>query len=369
MKKESVNHGTLTTDHDDDKRWHVYIDANFIRYNGLSQQARMLLLVLRTYIGSSCSVPFPGVRTLCDILGCGEDSYHKYLKELVKEGWVTVTRGRGATRTTADDKKRFHPGAYSSNRYHLLNKKAPLYKDRFKTQENEGQEPKDNFCTPVNDTRAKAPRRESARVVNNSTNKYPVSLVSSQSLSGPSARPAPTAPVSPRSPENCEAITSGGSSAGPSAPLLSATAASASRISPSEKLGTGTQKVSAPQTAKQKASTFAEAYLHWTKRMAPVLRREDNFWVTGEERKKLTQFFEEVSLTPEQVLVVFITAWIKVLHPDKHRDHWYCATHAVRITSFIRHFDDIVADLDARISDKNCLKIMEYAEKTFPSVE
>jgi len=88
--------------------WHFSIEAKLIKDNRVSMPARFLYILLQSYVGPSCDVPFPKVETLADIMGKGLKFIRKYRKELVSLGMLEIKQRRGVA------------GAFGSNAHSLL---------------------------------------------------------------------------------------------------------------------------------------------------------------------------------------------------------------------------------------------------------
>jgi len=88
--------------------WHYSIEAKLIKDNRVSMPARFLYILLQSYVGPSCDVPFPKVETLASIMVKSMEFVRKYRKELVALGMLEIKQRRGLA------------GAFGSNAYSLL---------------------------------------------------------------------------------------------------------------------------------------------------------------------------------------------------------------------------------------------------------
>jgi Helix-turn-helix domain len=88
------------------KRWHFSVEKDFIVHTGLSPMARMLYMVLESYVSPNSPVPFPGMFTLARIMCCTRDTVLKYRNELEDKGWLKVESNR------RKEYKRFERNAY-----------------------------------------------------------------------------------------------------------------------------------------------------------------------------------------------------------------------------------------------------------------
>jgi DNA-binding transcriptional ArsR family regulator len=73
-----------------DKDWHFSVSKNFVCNNKLSIGARLLMVVLRSFVGFKENSCFPGRDHLCDILDINKDTLTKWMKELKDAGYVKV---------------------------------------------------------------------------------------------------------------------------------------------------------------------------------------------------------------------------------------------------------------------------------------
>lgn len=85
-------------------RWRFPVDADFVRDSRISISARLLYLLLQSYVGPASPMPFPSLGTLSKNLACHRESVQKHLTEL--ETWGLIIRYR------VKDRGRFHSTRY-----------------------------------------------------------------------------------------------------------------------------------------------------------------------------------------------------------------------------------------------------------------
>jgi hypothetical protein len=78
-----------------DKDWHFSVSKNFVTNNKLSVGARLLMVILRSFVGPRENSCFPGRDHLCDVLGANKDTVTKWLQELKDAGYLKITQEKG----------------------------------------------------------------------------------------------------------------------------------------------------------------------------------------------------------------------------------------------------------------------------------
>jgi DNA-binding transcriptional ArsR family regulator len=99
-----------------DKDWHFSVSKNFVCNNKLSIGARLLMVVLRSFVGFKEDSCFPGRDHLCDLLDVNKDTLTKWMKELKDAGYVDVDQKKNNSRFGHNVYiTRFHPCLESSD--------------------------------------------------------------------------------------------------------------------------------------------------------------------------------------------------------------------------------------------------------------
>jgi hypothetical protein len=81
--------------------WTFIVTSNFVRsaagVNGkkLSAPARLLYLIIQSYVGPNSAHPFPKCATIAHYMDIGLDTLRRYTKELIDGGWLIVEQRRG----------------------------------------------------------------------------------------------------------------------------------------------------------------------------------------------------------------------------------------------------------------------------------
>lgn len=69
-------------------RWNFSIYKSLVLDLKLSRDARFLWIALRSFVSENSPAPFPTVKTLCLIMGCGPHALGRYQKELVEQRYL-----------------------------------------------------------------------------------------------------------------------------------------------------------------------------------------------------------------------------------------------------------------------------------------
>jgi hypothetical protein len=92
--KEDNTHSTA--EYRGKKPWHFTVEADFIRHatgkdgKPLSAPAKLLYILIQSFVGPGSPVPFPRVGTICKYMDVGEDTLRRYTKELVDGNWLKI---------------------------------------------------------------------------------------------------------------------------------------------------------------------------------------------------------------------------------------------------------------------------------------
>lgn len=68
--------------------WRYPVESSFVRNASLSVDARLLYIIIKSYVGPNCALPFPSLDTLARHMDRHRKSVQKNLKELEMAGFI-----------------------------------------------------------------------------------------------------------------------------------------------------------------------------------------------------------------------------------------------------------------------------------------
>lgn len=298
------------------KPWRFTVESDFIRGadggNGkrLSAMARMLYLIIQSYVGPNSPVPFPKVTTIAHYMGVGTDTLRRYTAELVEGNWLRVEQRRGGW------------NQFGSNSYILL----------------DGEPYVENPCTdnPLTakpcaadpstaDTRTKSTQVKCVPSVKERN--HEVKRRTSSNTVAPSAAP--------------------GAAAAPEFNLAGATAPAPPGASP-----------------EAKAEGFIRMFRDWGTTVGlPVS-------ITPRDTEAVVGFFEDnTDYKPGNLFTIMLAAWM--MDPEAMQEgtdrkmYWFCTKKGRRVLTFMKHLTEIQDELGWRGVPDQIKKVQETAHKRF----
>lgn len=298
--------------------WTFIVTSNFVRsaagINGkkLSAPARLLYLIIQSYVGPNSAHPFPKCATIGHYMGVGLDTLRRYTKELIDGGWLVVEQRRGGW------------NQFGSNSYILL----------------DGEPYVENPCTAQASTADALSADPSTAGIGTKSTQV---KVQANSKHGPHevGRNTSSKTVAP--------------SAAPSA------APAASRLSS----GAGAPEPPTTSTPESKTEHFLRGFKEWGKPAGlPVS-------VTGRDREAVLQFFQEnEDYKAANLVAIMLAAWLmdpEAVDPNNEdrKRYWFCTKKGRRVFTLMKHLTEIQDELGWRGNEAQIAKVLDGAQTRF----
>jgi hypothetical protein len=302
--------------------WTFIVTSNFVRSaegtNGkkLSAPARLLYLIIQSYVGPNSPHPFPKCETVASYMGVGLDTLRRYTKELIDGGWLIVEQRRGGW------------NQFCSNSYVLLDgnpyEQNPSTAQRVTAEAISAEPITAGIGTKSTQVKVQASVKSRTHEVGRNTSSKTV---------------APSAPT-------------GG------APAPFTTLAGADAPAPPT-------STLADATPESKAEAFIQGFKEWGKRAGLPLG------ITARDRQVVVEFFQEnEDYKPRNLLTIMLGAWlmdpeaIDPSNPDRLR-FWFCTKKGRRVFTFMKHLTEIQDELGWRGNEAQITKVLDAAQSRF----